>query len=348
MSDYDYLNARVCAMRAGLLSSETLEELLTLGDVRTIAERLLDTAYRTGLATSMAQHEPLDALDRALDSCLQDAVQRIIQMSDGAGRAWVRVLVSDWDVQAIKTVLRGVRRQLPAAEVAAAVGTTADLTRESILALAEQADIRGVIDLLVTWSSPWAACLKRARPAYEEAQDVGALEHELDVARFEAAYALGASRADRDGVALELIAIEAELLNVVRCLIHMGSDRPLRLVPQPQGVSRTVRALRGAKDLSDATRILADSPYRRTLDAALPFLSHTGHVAMFARMLQREKLYQSHHLALQDPLSVAVVCDYLRCKQNEVINLKLIARGRASGMPTSAIRAGIIRLAEAA
>lgn len=348
MSDYDYLNARVCAMRTELLSPETLEELLTLDDVRTVAERLLDTVYRTGLATSMAQHEPLAALDRALDACLQDAVQRIVQMSDGPAREWVRVFVSDWDTQAIKTVLRGVRRQLPAEDVAAAVGTTADLTRESILALAEQSDIRGVIDLLLTWASPWGACLKGGWLAYEEEQDIGALEHALDVARFEAAYALGATWAARDGVAMELVAIEAELLNVMRCLIHMGSDRPLRLVPQPGGESRTVRALRGGKDLSDATRILADSPYRRTLDAALPFLTHTGHVAMFDRMLQREKLYQSHRLALHDPLSVAVVCDYLRRRQNEVINLKLIARGRESGMPASAIRAGIIRLAEAA
>ena len=33
MSDYDYLNARVCAMRTELLSPGALEELLTLDDV---------------------------------------------------------------------------------------------------------------------------------------------------------------------------------------------------------------------------------------------------------------------------------------------------------------------------
>ena len=112
MSDYGYLNARVCSMRTGLLTPETLEELLTLDDVRTVAERLLDTAYRTGLADAMAQHEPLTALDRALDGCLQETVQRVLKIGGDEGRDWIRIFVSDWDIQALKTVLRGVRRHL--------------------------------------------------------------------------------------------------------------------------------------------------------------------------------------------------------------------------------------------
>ncbi|NQU38656.1 MAG: V-type ATPase subunit [Lentisphaerae bacterium] len=346
MSDYAYINARVCSMRTGLLSRETIEELMTFESVQAVAERLLDTSYRTGLATSMAQREPLRALDIALDESLQECIQRILRMASGDARPWIQAFVDDWDVQAIKTVLRGVQRQLSDQTILDGVGPTARLTRRDMEQLAELADIRGIIDLLVSWSSPWGTALKSAWDDYLAEETLVPLEFALDVHRFKAAYALNTSGLVEDHVALQLLAAEAELTNVVQCLISVGGQKPPRLLPVAGGSSRIVRALAAANDLPQATAILAESRFREVLDIALPFMTHIGHLGMFERLLERERLLGARRLALQDPLSIAVVSHYLRCKRNEVTNIKLIARGVANGVVPSAIRAGLIFASE--
>lgn len=147
-------------------------------------------------------------------------------------------------------------------------------------------------------------------------------------------------------MALQLLAAEAELTNVVQCLISLGRHRAPRLLPVAGRSSKTVRALAAASDLPQATAILAESRFRELLDIALPFMTHAGHFGMFERLLERERLLAGRRMALQDPLSIAVVSHYLRCKRNEVTNIKLIARGVANGVAHSAIRAGLIFASE--
>ena len=58
----------------------------------------------------------------------------------------------------------------------------------------------------------------------------------------------------------------------------------------------------------------------------------------FEREIDVAMLRAQIHLYLQDPLGIDVVIAYLAMKYNEVVNLRLIARGKALGIPRDRVR----------
>lgn len=344
MTDYAYLNARICSMRKELLSPDAIEDLLAFTDLKTLSERLLDSPYRAGLASLMAQRQPLQALDEALDENLRQTVTRLFELAGQEPDGWLQAFISDWDVQCLKTILRGLHRQFPQDRILSAVGPTSSFSREDVAALCSQPDARTVVDLLLSWCSPWGLTLKPIVRDYNTDRDLSALEHKLDAHRFETAYALQGSWFNRDHLGMELLAAEAEILNIIQCLMHITANTETHLIPSPGQVTRTVRALMNASTMKEAMTALAHSPFRTVFDNALPFMTHAGHVGMFERMLRSELLTQSRRLAVREPLSIAVACHFLRSKRNEVINIKLIAHGIEKSVAVNATRAGLVLL----
>ena len=79
------------------------------------------------------------------------------------------------------------------------------------------------------------------------------------------------------------------------------------------------------------------------LGGILPMmLMSSGHFAMLERLLDEEILRMARRKALLDPLSIAVPYYYLLTKQNEIMNLRLIANGIMSGLQKNAIRAALV------
>jgi len=342
MSNFEYLNTRVCSMRSQLLSRSSIEEMLDLDSPEMIAERLLESPYHAELIESLAALPPARALDSALENNFHAVISKISRIADNESTDTLRLFFDQWDIQNLKAVIRGVHFQLPPDTILNSLGPGALLTRESLKTLADLTDLKAIADQLNSWSLPWGAVLLPLLFEYRTNLDLRPLEHALDAFRFTSISCDSSDSPIRDKSALELIRMEADIRNIITALTSLDDSTTPLFLPDYRHCSRTIKRICSAKTLEQAIDILADSPHRRILDKAFPFMTHAGRFSMFERLIDEELLTQSWRMSLTDPLSIAVPCHFLRAKRNEIMNIRLIAMGLDKHIQKNAISVGLI------
>lgn len=342
MTDFAYINARICSMRAQLLPRESIEELLDSSSAQVIAERLLESPYKTELTEALSAHSPIKAMDSALDNHLDTCLHQVARLAGTETDELLSALLAYWDVQCLKTILRGIHSQYTPDIILSSLGPCARLKRHDCEQLCEAHDVNAAVDLMLSWSLPWGLVLRPLMQEYRKDRDLRPLELALDNHRYESVGMGMDGRALSDHMAIRMLMTEAEIRNIVMCLIFLDEEDKPAPLPKSGPHSATVKSLLKARSSKEAIDILANSPYRQVLDKALPMLTQSNRFAMLERLLDEELLNQSRRLSLVDPLSIAVPCHFLRCKRNEVMNLRLIAHGIENDVPKNAITAGLI------
>jgi V/A-type H+-transporting ATPase subunit C len=87
---------------------------------------------------------------------------------------------------------------------------------------------------------------------------------------------------------------------------------------------------------------LRGTPYGELLGAALPQFKERGTVSLLERKLEEYLVTQAVALFRGDLLSSAVMIAYLQAKFNELVNLRLLARGKEAKLPEATIREALI------
>ena len=99
----------------------------------------------------------------------------------------VRLVLGRWEVQAVKTILRGKVSGASPAEILSSLVPTGLHDEAALEEMCRQADPRALAELMVTWREPWGRPLLRALPEYREPRDLAILESALDRCWFEQA-----------------------------------------------------------------------------------------------------------------------------------------------------------------
>ncbi|OVE77317.1 hypothetical protein BVX99_02945 [bacterium F16] len=341
MSDFEYINTRVMCMRSSLMDPSEITDMLETDDDEGIIVRLMNSPYGDDLADAIHSMPRKEAIDCALNNSLHRDLNRILSFAGVDDRQLLKAMVSSWDVQALKSLLRGVRNHVSCEDIIKGIGPVTDFTDEQIHTLAGEPDPQALISHLATWSSSWAGVLLPHLVEYDKDENIQLLEQALDRHRFERVSSVPAH--PEKEMAVALLAQEAELKNIIHALTLIGRDATPSLLPQPGRSLKTVRALCTASTQSEALAILSETRYHLVLDKALPMmLMSTGHFAMLERLMDEEILTIARLKALEDPLSIAVPYYYLLMKHNEIMNLRLIANGVACGMQKNALRAALV------
>lgn len=340
MIDIGYANTRVAGMRKRLMSRAMTEDILAFPDVRTIADRLLQSEYQSELKTALQTNSSAQALDEALSAGLAKTLGRLMAFYKDCGNDAIAALVEEWDVRALKAVLRGVHRQASVDQIMRGIGPTATLKKHHLAKLADVADVPTVVTTLDGWSFPWGKKLTPLLPQYKRDRILDPLISALDDRRFDERFAALSVDVRMAG---DILSMVAEIANIVACLTSLGSGKKIQLRPQGSRDIRLVRALARAKSFDECLTALSGSEYRRALDQVLPLLvMEPGRYALLERRLEWQLLRHAKRNALIEPLSMATPYYYMFLKHNEVMNLRLIVHGLDAGIPRDTIRAGLV------
>jgi vacuolar-type H+-ATPase subunit C/Vma6 len=350
MSDFDYANARLRAMQSRLLTRHTLETLTEAGTIAGFITALTNTPYREAVQTALIRFTGMECVNEALRHHLLStlgAARRFFTDADSA--AWARLSLRRYDVDNVKAILRGLSRQLPADEVLANTLPIGELQPAELAELARTADVRGAIDLLVTWRVPLARPLldlHRTRPG----QAVDVAEMELALERWHLDTALEMAQTG-GGALLQALKSQADVMNILTVLRIVGTpgtagqSGSLFVGPGHVPVALLQQAaLQGS--VADAIGAFANTPYGATLNNALPHFDATSRLSVFERALARQELQHLARLSLSDPLGIGVLLSYAALKTNEIANLRVIAHGVWLEEKPSAIREQLILVGE--
>jgi V/A-type H+-transporting ATPase subunit C len=347
MSDIFYLGARLRAMWGQLISRADYEKLLASPGPAAMAAALRETPYGRHLEASGAATSDASRLEEALRRNFQETLVKLLNVSGGECREAVRLLLGSWELQAIKTVLRGKAAGLPSEEIMASLLPTGIHGEAALQELCRQQSLRAVVDLLVTWRDPWGAPLSRAMKSYRDSRDMFLVEAALERFRAgEAAVRLRIMRrkeggGGRDSALPLFLSLSLDRANLMTALKAVEERIPVTgkdAYILPGGriyAQRHLDRILASQSVAEALGFAARSFFARELKAVQSPFAGSPTLVTVERQLEKSMLRAMMARMRSDPLGWGMLARFLLNKTREIRNLGMIFRGKLAGLPDS-------------
>jgi vacuolar-type H+-ATPase subunit C/Vma6 len=342
MSDLFYLNTRLHAMRAQLLSRREIETILALPDLSSIAAALRETPYGPFIESTGGEIPEAARIEEALRRNVSQTLARLLAISAGDCAEAVRLVLGRWEAQAVKTVLRGLVSGASPAEILSSLVPTGLHDEAGLEEMCRQAEPRALAELMLTWREPLGRALLQALASFREPRDLAILESALDRCWFEQAakqlLEIRPSSPAEDALSL-FVSLSVDTINLMTVLKEVEDrivpfNRDRHLLPGGKVFDReTLDRIRASPTLAEALQEAGRSLFRRPL-AVLPAPAEgVPFLAVVERQLDSVLLRASRYLAHVDPLGWGPLVSFLLDKLREVRNLRMIVRARLVDLP---------------
>ena len=346
--DFSYPNARIRAMRSHLFDHDFYHKLLEIEETPGLISAFQQTIYQSNIEEGTLKYPGTLGVEEAFRKNITETFTKILNMVDGQVKELVEVLLGRWDVHSLKTILRGKNVGASTEEIIDSLIPAGQLSEIFLTELAKQPDIKAVIDLLVMARTPYAKPLSNAFPHYAQTKNLVRLELALD--EFFYSYAL-----ERTSVRLfdaqlvhQVLKREIDVINVMTILRMVQQkvkeqDKVLFFIEGGKYIDRELFVdLVENQDVEGVIHKLEKTPYGAVLKEAQGKFMETGALSVIERSLEKLQVRQNTKLFRADPLSIALIIAYIWAKYNEIINLRIIVRGKALGMPSQKIKEDLV------
>ena len=345
MSDLFLLNTRLRAMRAQLLSRRDFEGILAIPDLSGIVAALREGPYGRPIDSVGGEASDVARIEEALRRNVAETLSRLLAISSGECGEAVRLVLGRWELQAVKTVVRGKAAGASAGEILSALVPTGLHNEAALEEMCRQPSLRALAELMVSWREPWGRPLLRALNDYRGPRDLPLLESAMDRSWFQQAAgrlrAIPGTRRETDGenALSRFVSLSVDATNLMTALQAVEdrivlADRDRFFLPGGRTFDRNAfdRVLASpnlAEALEEAERFLfrGSLPALSAPSAGVPFLP------AIERQVDRILLRMSRGLSRVDPLGWGPLVNYLLEKLREVRNLRMIVRARLVDLP---------------
>lgn len=341
-------------MISRLLDRRDFQRLLEAPDYNGVLGLLEDTEYGPDVEEAVLQGMHPTNVDRALARNMERNFNRIKEFIVGRPQELINILFSRWDLYNLKTVLRGKQALVPNAEISRNLVPVGALDLVTLEELINQPDVRAVLDAMVMFSPRWWIPYGRAvvphMAEYLRERNLSVIETALDKFHYREVQRLLKGRNGNAGLVKKVIGMEVDVLNLMTllrvCGLGLNKDE-LREYYIPGGsleedfFLRTAALERPEKVLDVLTE---KTEYREPLERGKRGFEEKGEQAVQDE-LDRYLIHRCLHLT-RDPLGIGVIIIYMWKKYLEILNLRIIIRGKSIGLIESQIRKELFLLEE--
>jgi V/A-type H+-transporting ATPase subunit C len=342
--EYDYVNARIKGMKSRLLAPPVFETLILKPDVESIIVELENTPYKQEIERATVQYSGIKCIEVALRKDFTNAFRKILGfMKGGESETYINILLSRWDIQNIKTILRGKNIHMTSAEIVECLVPAGQLDDTTLIELIKQPDVKAVIDLLATWGIEYAKPLTRNFKEYSEKRDLSILEYAIDKFYYENAInKLGEDSYD-SRIILDMITTEIDVTNIKNVLKMIRDKIEIEEAETfliKGGITLDIEKLLSmlrSGTLEGAIKVLDTTPYKFLSELPVDVFK-TEKISVFEKELEKYLIKRGISRFLGDPLSIAVAVGYVWAKYNEITNIRIIARCKTADITEKEIR----------
>lgn len=350
MSDYDYGNARIRAMKSRLLSQLEIEALAKVESLQGLIAALTKSTYRKSVEAALARFSGTECIIQAVHNDLIHTVGKVHGFYQEQAGEMVSIVLRTYDIYNIKTILRGLEQNATPSEILTELLPIGDLSFGTLGELARVPNSRACADQMASMGLSFAQPLLKLR-AERPGAEVAEMELVLEQWHYQEALQT-LQQARRDGhVLISALQLEADLTNmlVVLRFAHAPSERKFlrewldtddfeALFVGPGRLSFSRLAHAGNQDtVQAAVETFARTPYIMPLNAGLAQYAQSAQLSNFEKHLLRYRLEWMSNQITQDPLGIGVLIGYLALKINEVNNIRWIAQALNLGYEAKAI-----------
>jgi V/A-type H+/Na+-transporting ATPase subunit C len=338
--NYAYACTRVKARKAFLLSKDTYSRLLAM-DIHEIGRFLGETQYRDEMTRYGARYSGANLVEVAVTRNLAATCAAVLGFTKGHLREMVGNYLKRWDTFNVKTVLRGKIAKVGDAEVMDTLVPAGSYSEEFLRSLVSMATLQEVLDRLAE-----EPMLKIPQDMAREVVDAGKLaplEDHLDKMLYYDLLGVLSPTSGPDKVLRDFVRREIDITNLkvlLKLKAEKISDERIMRFLVPGGAEYSLEALRGmaqAEGLLPVIEALERSSMYEAIKPALERFKDDQRLSGLTIALDKALIGTSDQFAHLYPLSVLPIVNFMIRKKVEVDNIRIIARGKESGLPNKVI-----------
>ncbi len=335
--NYPYVTARVRAKRSALLPEDVYGRLLQM-EIPEIARFLGEREYKTEMLALGGRYSGVDLIETATSRNLAKVYNEIYDFCEGNLRAIVGRYLDRYDLQNVKTIVRSKTYGASAAEVeedlVPAGSFSLDFLRELIDAEKLDEVFRRLEDTIYTQA------LSGLGAKASEVTDWSAWEDRVSAIYYSELLASIPPSTEANRLMRQFIEREIDIVNLKTLLRVWAAKASFkREIFLPGGREMTVEDLEEMVTLDKAalTGRLSETSFYESIADDLERVEATG-VGALLRKVEKVHLIEATRYSHLHPLSILPILDFIVRKDREVQNIRLIARGKESGLSTDVIR----------
>jgi len=347
--EYAYVNARIRAMKSRLLDRTLLEQLINKPDLDSLIAELEKTSYREELEKAGVLYSGITRIEVAIRKDLVRTFRSILNFIKGEdAETLLTIILHRWDIQNIKTILRGKKIQANPSEILECLIPAGELDEAALIELVKQPDVKAVVDLLATWGIVYARPLTLNFKEFSDTRDMLVLEYALDTFYYEDALSTIKAEESEDARILKRMIITEIDINNIKTVLRVIRDRIDReeakryfIKGSTEFDTEKLLSLMKTGTIEGALKQLEQTPYEFLTKIPLEYIA-AEKISAFEKELEKYLLKKAVSQFLGDPLSIAIPIAYIWAKYTEVTNIRVIARCKVAEMSEKELREALI------
>ncbi|AGB01390.1 V-type ATP synthase subunit C [Methanoregula formicica] len=337
---YIYVCTRMRVRKAKLLPREEYMRMLNMS-VAEITRVIEETEYKQEIDELGTAFKGIDLVEVALSWNLAKEYQKIQEIAPGTLKGFTHAYLRRWDIQNVLTILRGkVQGEKPGKikEILIPAGSLDKVVLDRLLS--EESNER-IIELLK--GHRMFPVLAREFPAAKESGSFSHMENELYKQFYGEILADAKSGIKGASAFLSYIQLEIDIKNaktLFRLRVDAQTDEDVRDMFVTGGTLSVTdfTSLDSIRDTNEFIDQLKVNFRNESLHALLDELKgQKGSISDIEVRLTRVQLEQMEKMSKRNPFSIHPILVYLEKKKYEVFNLRALARGKESRLPSEKI-----------
>jgi len=338
--NYAYACTRVKAKKKFLLSRESYSRLLVM-DVHEIGRFLGETQYRDEMTRYTSRYSGANLVEAAVTRNLASTYSDILSFTTGHLREMVGNYLKRWDMFNVKTVLRGKVTDVKDEEVLDTLVPAGAFSEAYLKELVAMTSLQEIMDALV--QEPSLGITPELVREVVDSKRLARLEDHLDRNFYYDLLDVISPTSRADKLLRDFIRREVDVTNL-KVLLKLKAEKipEDRIVKYliPGGMEYGIEKLRSmaqAESLLPIVEEMSKSSMYEDIKPALDRLKDDQRLSGLTIALDKTLIGTSEKFAHFYPLSVLPIINYMIRKKTEVDNIRIVARGKQSGLSTKVI-----------
>ncbi len=335
--NYPYVTARVRAKRSSLLPKDAYDRLLLM-EAPEIARFLGEREYKREMVELGARYSGVDLIENATSLNLAETFSRIYGYSQGSLRAMVGWYLDRYDLQNIKTIVRAKAQGADRADVEEDLVAAGSFDAGFLDRLVDAPSLDEVFKGLA--GTIYAAALTRLGKKPSQVENWSEWEDLVSRLYYTELLQSVPPATEANKLMRRFIQREIDIVNLKTLLRAWAAKAEFgREIFLEGGEEMTVEELHEMVTMDKAAllRRLSDFSFYEDIAGDLEKLEATG-IGALMRRVEKVHLLEAARYAHLHPLSILPILDFIVRKDREVQNIRIIARGKESGLPMEVMR----------
>jgi V/A-type H+-transporting ATPase subunit C len=272
---------------------------------------------------------------------LSETTQNILGLLDGRPRELFELLLLYWDMENIKTVIRGKFSNRPSDEILSSTLPVGQLTEPLLNELVQAPDIPSVMQILHTWKLVFGRELLRILPEFEQTHRLLILEHALEKTFFSEVNRVVGTLKDSE---LTL----GKFLSDLRDFFNIRSSLRLREQKLPMDQTRSYFLGKGTFVGENLFTLITQQETSETacnlVNTALNLPEKPKDEIQLERTLEQRLFEKGMRSILGDPLGFDILLGFLWNKIAEIRNVRILIKGKMAQIRNERLQEELIHV----